>query len=110
MYVADRENNRVQVFDSDGGFLAEWRDLSTPADIVIDLNNIVYIAEGAGTSAGCDPEAFVSIRTPDGEKLGGWKRPASAGAHSLCVDSKGSIYVNQNLAGRRLLKYRRLNT
>ncbi len=34
--VADRENNRVQVFDRDGRFLEMWGDLYHPMDIAED--------------------------------------------------------------------------
>ena len=30
MYVGDRENNRVQVFDADGRFLEQWKESGAP--------------------------------------------------------------------------------
>ena len=36
LYVADRNNARVQVFDQDGKFLAQWGDLMVPWHIVIN--------------------------------------------------------------------------
>ncbi len=30
VYVGDRENKRIQVFDADGGFLREWTQLGSP--------------------------------------------------------------------------------
>ena len=36
VFVADRENNRIQIFDPDGNFLTQWTNLSKPCDIFID--------------------------------------------------------------------------
>ena len=36
VFVADRENNRMQIFDSEGNFLEQWLDLARPCDIYID--------------------------------------------------------------------------
>ena len=84
--VADREpNHRIQVFDLDGTFLAEWPGRPAPCGLFIDDDNMVYIAEGAG----------VSILTMDGRLIAQWvvtggpnDRPH--GAHGIWVDSQGS--------------------
>ena len=50
VYVADRENSRVQVFTPDGEYVREWgRDgllLNRPYDIFIDDQDMLHIAEG----------------------------------------------------------------
>ncbi len=96
--VADRENNRIQIFSLDGEFLAQWTDLARPCDIFIDADETVYVVE---------LDAFVSILTIEGEVLSRWPGPTDAGAHAIWVDSHGDLYINQNLEGQRLLKYRR---
>ena len=96
--VADRENNRIQIFSPDGEFLAQWTDLARPCDIFIDADEAVYVVE---------LDAFVSILTIEGEVLSRWPSPTDAGAHAIWVDSHGDLYINQNLEGQRLLKYRR---
>ncbi|MCR4392895.1 MAG: 6-bladed beta-propeller, partial [Dehalococcoidales bacterium] len=35
VFVADRHNNRIQIFDAQGRFLTQWTDLSLPTDIFI---------------------------------------------------------------------------
>ena len=96
--VADRENNRIQIFSPDGEFLTQWTDLARPCDIFIDADETVYVVE---------LDAFVSILTIEGEVLSRWPGPTDAGAHAIWVDSHGDLYINQNLEGQRLLKYRR---
>ena len=52
VYVVDRENNRVQEFDSEGRFLAKWGtrgvgpgEFSQPSAIAVDCNGDVYVAD-----------------------------------------------------------------
>jgi peptidylamidoglycolate lyase len=48
VYVADRSNARVQVFDSQGGFLSEWKgdDLGRPYSVAIGPNAKAYVIDG----------------------------------------------------------------
>ena len=43
--VADRENNRVQVFDREGTYLTEWHDLYHPMDICGYINGSVLVTD-----------------------------------------------------------------
>ena len=43
MYVVDRRNNRVQVFDQDGNFIAAWRQFGRPSSVYVDSNDNIYI-------------------------------------------------------------------
>ena len=101
VFVADRENNRMQIFDAEGNFLEQWTDLARPCDIYIDADEAVYVPELDG---------FMSILDLNGNVLARWGSPSDAGwgngAHAVWVDSHGDIYVNQNLEGQRLIKYR----
>ena len=45
VYVCDRENSRIQIFSGDGEFLRVWDWVSRPADIFIDGQDQIYIAE-----------------------------------------------------------------
>ena len=96
--VADRENNRIQIFTPEGEFLSQWTDLARPCDIFIDAQQTVYVGE---------LDAFMVVLTIEGAVLSRWDGPTDAGAHALWVDSHGDVYVNQNLENQRLLKYRR---
>ena len=102
VFVADRENNRIQIFDADGKFLDQWTGLARPCDIYIDQDNVLYVPELDG---------FMSILSIDGDIIGAWGSPLDAGwgngAHAIWVDSHGDLYVNQNVEGHRLVKYLR---
>jgi DNA-binding beta-propeller fold protein YncE len=100
VFVADRENNRIQIFDADGKYLDQWTGLARPCDIYIDQDNVLYVPELDG---------FMSVLSIEGDIIGSWGSPLDAGmgngAHAVWVDSHGDIYVNQNVEGHRLVKY-----
>ena len=49
VYVADRENHRVQIFDSNGRYETQWVNMHRPCAIYISPNQNVYIGElGSG--------------------------------------------------------------
>ena len=114
VFVADRENDRLQIFDADGDFLTEWTGFSHPCDVFVDPDGIVVVAEG--TSWNKNPEGtapFIQVRSPEGELLSQFRSPTGAPAHRVWVDSEGSLYVNQNAyalpAGESpILKYCRI--
>jgi DNA-binding beta-propeller fold protein YncE len=88
LLVADRENDRVQVFDQDGHLLEIWpTELIGPAFFYVDADDIVYVAEHNG--------GMVSILTLDGERLARWGDPIHRSCHGIWCDSRSDIYVVQ---------------
>ena len=84
--VADRENDRVQVFDQDGKLLKVWpTKLIGPAVIYVDSDDVVYIAEHNG--------GFVSVLTRDGERIAQWGDAEYRSVHGISGDSHGDLYV-----------------
>src|SRR5438309_1945839 len=80
VYVADRENSRIQIFTPDGKYITEWTDVARPMQVCLDRHERVYVAE-VGWRAGrfpwqtppADPVgARVSVFTPDGKLLTRW--------------------------------------
>lgn len=105
VWVCDRENNRIQIFDLGGKFLTERTGLQRPATIFFDPNeDVVYIAE---------LDYQVSIYTLDGELLkqwGGGKSSDKPGEflgcpHGIWMDSKGALYVSEIGVDGRLQKF-----
>jgi DNA-binding beta-propeller fold protein YncE len=45
VYVADRENSRIQVFDQNGNFITQWANFNRPCGLHIDKDGHVYVAE-----------------------------------------------------------------
>jgi DNA-binding beta-propeller fold protein YncE len=107
--ICDRENNRVQLFDYDGGFVAEWGSLYGPADAAVGQDGLVYVVEQGDAIAGRmnhQPNG-ISILTMKGEVVGHWYDASAGpmvGGHGLAVDSKGNVYV-ADLAGKRVVKF-----
>ena len=109
VYVADRENCRLQLFSPEGTFLTEWTDIARPCELVIDELGQVYVAE-LGFRAGMWPGTTapspdstggrLSIFDSDGNllaRIGGGERPQEAGdffaPHDIWRDSTGSLYL-----------------
>jgi sugar lactone lactonase YvrE len=101
LLVADRENDRVQVFDQEGKFLHMWpTSLIGPAFFYVDAEDVVYIPEHNG--------GMVSLWTLEGECLARWGGPLHRSCHGIWCDSHGDLYVVQPGAwgrGRRVVKY-----
>jgi len=96
--VGDRENNRVQVFDRAGKYLAEWGDFYHPMQIWIDDRDLVFVT---------DQIPRISLLTLDG-KLVGRCRGAINGAHGLCGDADGNLYLSE-LPPQEITKLERLD-
>jgi streptogramin lyase len=93
VWIADRENHRVQIFDTEGTFLDEWTDLFRPTHVFIDKDETVYISELSRR---------ISIFSIDGQLLARWgneshslEDPLLVGPHVICVDSRGDMYVGE---------------
>ena len=99
--VADRQNNRIQIFTSEGQYITDWGDLLRPADIWMDSNKTVYVAE---------LDNRVSILGRDGKLLArfGGKGDGPGefnGAHGIWGDPEGNFYVSEVLKGKRVQKF-----
>ena len=94
VWVGDRGNKRLQVFDQEGRYLNQMTQFGTPASIFIK-GDLLYVAAPA-------PENRVTIGTTDGnvlETIEGLNAP-----HGIAVDSNGAIYVAQS-GGKAILKF-----
>ncbi len=105
LFVADRGNNRIQIFDQDGGFLAQWTQFSRPSGIYIDKNDVLYVSDsesreraGYGNHPGWkrgirvgsakDGSVVAFIPNPDPNP----DATATSGAEGIAADSSGAIY------------------
>ena len=107
VYVADRENHRIQIFDSDGKYIDQWINLSRAACLYIDKRgneDIFYVGEYfsgiASNDTGKDLGPRISIFDKTGKllsRLGVESYGPGVGRfyspHGISVDSKGNIYV-----------------
>jgi DNA-binding beta-propeller fold protein YncE len=109
VFVADRENSRIQLFTPKGDFLSEWTDLARPSQVLIDRGGKFFVAElgyCAGMWPGTTPPTpdatggRVSVFDPQRNLIarwGGGDDPTGPGdffaPHDICVDSHGAVYV-----------------
>ena len=107
VYVADRENQRMQVFDRNGKFETQWINMAKPCGPFIDQSSdLVYVGE-LGVAIGPNSQAYglgprVSIMDTKGNtlaRLGDGPEGINPGQftapHGVCVDSHGDIYVGE---------------
>ena len=104
VFVNDRANNRVQVFDENGGYLDSWSFGPEPADIhlfYIGADNVLWAADRATSKIlGYDLE---------GNLLYSWGvfgdfPGAQWGVHGLSVDQEGNFYIAE-VGNGRVQKY-----
>jgi len=109
VYVADRENHRVQVFDGNGKYETQWNNMHRASGLCMETGTRTprfYVGEIGPDMAvnidmpGCGPR--VSIYTQKGEllaRLGHEHAGLATGQfispHGLAVDSRGDIYVGE---------------
>jgi DNA-binding beta-propeller fold protein YncE len=110
VYVADRENHRVQVFDGEGQYVDQWNNLHRPCALALDRHGRFYVGE-------VGPELSVNRRFPNlGEKITvtdadgallaelGDGRPGTRSdqflaPHAIAVNSQGDLFVGE-VAGK----------
>jgi len=100
VYVADRENNRIQVFDSKGKFLRKIEGIA-PFGLEIARDDTLYVADGRAN-------VIVKMRA-DGTVLARWggtgRGPGQFDmAHGIAVDSAGAVYAC-DINGRRIQRF-----
>lgn len=126
VYVADRENHRVQVFDGNGKYETQWNNMHRPCALYMDRgpNPLCYIGElGPGLPVNKEIPNIgnrLTILTTEGKVLArlGDRLPGEApgqfiAPHGIALDSHGDIYVGEvswTTAGRRLSPPRELRS
>jgi len=101
LFVADRDNNRIQIFDQEGTLLDEWRQFGRPSGLFIDAADTLYVSDNQsndernpgwprGIRVGSARDGSVTAFIPDPEF-----DPANSqetGAHGIAADAMGNIY------------------
>ncbi|MBI4196113.1 MAG: hypothetical protein HY526_13665 [Betaproteobacteria bacterium] len=97
LYVADRSNQRIQVFDADGQYLRESRHPGTPCGLCMSRDDRIFLAHGhTGLIMKLDLEGSVLGATgSQGKGLGQYGE-----AHFLALDAREDIYVADTLNWR----------
>lgn len=111
VYVADRENSRIQLFTGEGKFLRAWTDVARPCQIYIERTEWLYVAElgfragrwpGTGPAPADATGGRVSIFDRAGAlhaRWGGGDQPCAPGdffaPHGIWVNARGDLYVTE---------------
>jgi len=112
LYVCDRVNDRIQVFQPDGKFVKEQfiakRSLADGSvwDIAFSKDpqqKYIYLADGRNQKVYVIQRDTLEVLTSFGD--GGRQPGQFYGVHSITTDSKGNIYTTETYEGRRLQKF-----
>jgi sugar lactone lactonase YvrE len=103
LFVGDRANNRIQIFDQDGKFLQEWKEFSRPSGIFIDNQDVMYVTDSESTDRegyghnpgwkrgiriGSARDGTVTAFIPDPSPGTG----ATSAAEGVAADAQGNVY------------------
>jgi sugar lactone lactonase YvrE len=114
IYVADRGNQRIVIFDQDGKYLNRWTQFGMPSDIVFDSVGNIYVADSEsdanenvgwekGIRIGKVKSGFVEHFIPDPGDNPSITAHGS-GVESLAVDKQGNIFAGEP-RNHRVQKY-----
>jgi len=80
LFVADRSNNRIEIFDQNGKYLDQWKQFGRPGGLFIDRNDVLYVADSESTDRKIAWSGPWSI-LPQGYGYNpGWKRGIRVGS------------------------------
>jgi sugar lactone lactonase YvrE len=112
LFVADRGNNRIQIFSQQGELLDIWTQFGRPSGMYINEENKLFVADGMsgeqwnrgwerGIRIGDATTGYVTEFIPD------YEVPTGSGIEFLAADEDGSIYAGQ-VGRQRFEKYVRV--
>jgi len=122
LYVADRNNVRIQVFTTDGKYLEEWRNLITPWGFHMTADDELWVCGSSPMqwrkedgALGCPPKDQIFMKFNSQGKLlhlftlpkglDGLERPGEVNwVHCIALDSKGNMYLG-DIKGKRAQKF-----
>jgi len=105
LFVADRANNRIQIFDQNGTVLDEWRQFSRPSGVYIDKNDVIYVADSEsnksrkhgewkrGIRIGSARDGKVTAFIPDDNpSVDEGPLSGTSGPEGVAADAQGNVY------------------
>lgn len=113
LYVADRRNQRIQVFDLDGNLLAVWKQFGEPSSVFVGEDDTIYVGSGfpdasakrgeiRGIVVGNAMDGSLKAFIPDPADPDSLTRGTTSSG--IAADDEGSIY-SADVAAHNLRKY-----
>lgn len=114
LFVADRGNSRLQIFDQEGSHLQTWTQFGRPSDLYIDSSDVLYSADSESNTApdrnpgwrrgfyiGSALDGFVTtfVEDPNINPSG-----TTSHAEGVTVDEEGNLYAAE-VAERNVRKF-----
>ena len=114
IFVADRSNNRLQIFDQEGNYIDSWKQFGRPSGLFIAPDGTLLVTDsqtnektnpGAirGIFIGNIRDAKVTAVIPDPE-VATQNNSNISGASGIAVDAMGSVYA-ADVAPHNVRKY-----
>jgi len=104
LYVADRSNFRIAIFDQDGNWIDAWYQFGRPSGVYIDKDDVIYVGDSESNSVqahdgwergiriGNVKDGKVRYFIPDTRR---GKVPSGSGPEGVTVDDQGNVYGAQ---------------
>jgi sugar lactone lactonase YvrE len=126
LFVGDRYNNRIQILEQDGTFVAAWTQFGRPSGIFIDEHDMIYVADSESGPAGNQYTGQRNAGWERGIRIGDartgwvfhfipetWNSPnhsvmSFSGPEGVAVDREGNVY-GAEVSQRRVVKHTRLH-
>ncbi len=104
LFVADRSNSRIDIFDQDGKLLDTWKQFGRPSGVFIDRKDTIYVVDSQsnatqnpgftrgiriGSAKDGKVTAFIPDALPDPDKNN------NAGSEGIGADSNGNVYAGE---------------
>jgi peptidylamidoglycolate lyase len=117
VYVADRSNRRLQIFDSNGKYLDEWKgsELGRPWAVRMGPDGYLYIVDGGDLPSALPDRARVLIVDLKGKIFDSFGRFGNYDGqfvwpHDLAIGKDNAVYVGDVSTGMRVQKFVKSST
>jgi sugar lactone lactonase YvrE len=120
LFVADRGNNRIVIYDQFGKKLADWKQFGRPSGLYIDKNDVLYSADSEssvingnayvrGVHVGDARTGKVTAFLPDvlGNPTPWSPLRGTTGAEGVAADAAGHIFTSQVMPFGQIARYTR---